>query len=101
MWTVTTNMRGYLPEVEPVEFDTWADAHTYAEDLLTEWWDQDYINSRTMSSAFRYMPLQIDAWYLDAHTAMHAATPEEPTFYVIPYPNHDQIITISQPEEAL
>lgn len=54
-WMAGWNMPGYLPETDPVEFDTWEDARSYIAETLEHWED--------------------DNDFLDAHTALHVATP--------------------------
>jgi len=60
-WTAGWNMPGYLPESDPVSFDTWHEAHAYVVDSLERAWDDGS-----------------DDDYLDAHALAHHATEGEP-----------------------
>ena len=60
-WVAGWNMPGYLPECEPVECDTWHEAHAYIVESLERAWDEGS-----------------DDDYLDAHTLVHHATEGEP-----------------------
>ncbi len=59
-WVAGWNMPGYLPETDPVSFDTWEEAHAYIVGELERAWDMGE-----------------DADYLEAHTALHTATAGE------------------------
>lgn len=41
-WHAGWNMAGYLPETEPVSFDTFAGAYDYLAETVDRWLDQDY-----------------------------------------------------------
>lgn len=41
MFTVIINQPGYLPEVEPVDFDTCAEAWNYVADEIERDWEND------------------------------------------------------------
>ena len=61
-WVAGWNMPGYLPECEPVSFDTWREAHAYIVEELERAWDYS----------------GTDDDYLEAHTEMHLASEGEP-----------------------
>jgi hypothetical protein len=43
-WVAGYNMSGYLPEMEPQEFDEYSDAVNYILDVLLEWNDMNALN---------------------------------------------------------
>jgi hypothetical protein len=55
-WTAGWNMAGYLPEMDPQEFDTWVEARDFLLAELERWDD--------------------DEAFLEAHTTIHGATPD-------------------------
>lgn len=59
MFTVIINQPGYLPEVEPVDFETCAEAWRYVVSELESDWDQAEANGDS------------DHDYLEAHTLLH------------------------------
>ena len=60
-WVAGWNMPGYLPESEPVGFDSWEDAHAYIVESVERAWDDGD-----------------DEGYLSAHTELHLAAPGVP-----------------------
>ena len=60
MFTVIINQPGYLPEVEPVTFETCAEAWRYLVSELEFYWDQAEASG------------DFDPDYLEAHTEIHA-----------------------------
>jgi hypothetical protein len=74
-WTAGWNMPGYLPESEPVAFDTWAEAHAYIVGAVERAWDEASENLADLDPDTDPHP---DALFLDAHTELHVATDGQP-----------------------
>lgn len=54
-FTAYWNMPGYLPEVEPQEFDTKEDALAYLENEILNWWDDFYVSKDQVDDAIAYL----------------------------------------------
>lgn len=70
MYVAIINQPGYLPEVDPVEFDTCTEAWRYIVSELEYDWDQAEANGDS------------DHDYLEAHTALHSWDQSRPGYVV-------------------
>ncbi len=58
MYTVVENTPGYLPESEPADFEEYADAVAYANELADELEEQGYVTDRSWASRDNYYAIQ-------------------------------------------
>ena len=54
-FTAYWNMPGYLPDVEPVDFDTKEDALAYLENEISLWWDDPYTSGDEIAEAILHL----------------------------------------------
>lgn len=70
-YTAGWNMAGYLPETDPVTFDTLQEAATYLKDTVERWQDEDWqesdVDSLTADDIITVSDNGADGWYRDIH----------------------------------
>lgn len=60
MYAVVENTPGYLPETEPAEFDEYADAVAYANELADELEELGYETDRSWASRNNYYAISAE-----------------------------------------
>jgi hypothetical protein len=96
-WTAGWNMPGYLPESEPVTFDTWREAHRYVVETVERFWDEDQDSANGVDADREWLPVHTTLHHVSEENG-YSVVGERLTFWIEPTQDPDCADCAADPE---